>query len=258
MGLDPGKAVYLVPVQGLTNFSKLEEYGSAGLRLPAAPMNNFRRNLSASFVSTDIVNLGEAISYRGSRLATISFSSILPDYSHFINGNAVLPSWAHQPTSAFPFTDPRALANILYYMTKAGCIFNLVITRPNSLGARVTSNQDVDVNINAVIENYSDWEEDGTDVWFDIQFKQWRPLTVKKVTRVDTTKKPSTTTKPKTTRPGAAPVPVTYKVKSGDTLSGIAAKLLGDSRRWRDIASLNGLKHPDLIKVGQVLKIPKK
>ena len=44
----------------------------------------------------------------------------------------------------------------------------------------------------------------------------------------------------------------TYTVKSGDTLSGIGAKL---GVNWRDIANLNGISSPYTIYVGQKLKI---
>jgi LysM repeat protein len=49
----------------------------------------------------------------------------------------------------------------------------------------------------------------------------------------------------------------TYTVKSGDTLTGIAARTLGDSKRWREIADLNNVRNPRSIKVGQVLRLPK-
>jgi len=51
-----------------------------------------------------------------------------------------------------------------------------------------------------------------------------------------------------------------YTVKSGDTLSKIAKWHLGDARRYMDIFNLNKdiLDNPDLIKVGQKLKLPNK
>ena len=51
-----------------------------------------------------------------------------------------------------------------------------------------------------------------------------------------------------------------YTVKSGDTLSKIAKKYLDNANRYNDIFSLNKdiLSNPDLIKVGQKLKIPNK
>jgi len=49
-----------------------------------------------------------------------------------------------------------------------------------------------------------------------------------------------------------------YTVKSGDTLSKIAKQLFGNANRYMEIFNLNAdiLKNPDLIKVGQKLKLP--
>ncbi|HET9873670.1 MAG TPA: LysM peptidoglycan-binding domain-containing protein [Propionibacteriaceae bacterium] len=57
--------------------------------------------------------------------------------------------------------------------------------------------------------------------------------------------------------PGTAPTRV-YKVKQGDTLSGIAAAELGDADRWREIFTLNRsvLTNPDVIVPGTVLVLP--
>lgn len=52
--------------------------------------------------------------------------------------------------------------------------------------------------------------------------------------------------------PAQAPATGTYTVQSGDTLSGIAAKF-GTS--YQALASLNGLSNPNLIYVGQVLRV---
>jgi len=56
----------------------------------------------------------------------------------------------------------------------------------------------------------------------------------------------------------SAPQPTTYTVKSGDTLSKIAKQYLGDANAYMEIFELNRdqLNDPDLIKPGQVLKIP--
>lgn len=47
-----------------------------------------------------------------------------------------------------------------------------------------------------------------------------------------------------------------YKVKKGDTLQKIAAKYLGTSRRWKEIAKLNGIRDPAKLKVGKIIKLP--
>jgi ABC-type amino acid transport substrate-binding protein len=48
-----------------------------------------------------------------------------------------------------------------------------------------------------------------------------------------------------------------YVVKAGDTLLNIAAKLLNDKMRYREIESRNNIPNPNLIQVGQKLVIPK-
>lgn len=57
-----------------------------------------------------------------------------------------------------------------------------------------------------------------------------------------------------------APAPRFYRVKSGDTLSDIAQRELGDADRYMDIfnANRNILSNPDQIDVGQTLRIPGK
>jgi Animal haem peroxidase/LysM domain len=56
---------------------------------------------------------------------------------------------------------------------------------------------------------------------------------------------------------GGGAAPRTYKVKSGDTLSGIAAKQLGKADRWPELFVLNRAKirHRDRLSPGQVLVI---
>jgi nucleoid-associated protein YgaU len=50
----------------------------------------------------------------------------------------------------------------------------------------------------------------------------------------------------------------TYTVQAGDTLGKIAQKVYGDGSRWKEIFEANKetIKNPDLIQVGQELKIP--
>lgn len=48
----------------------------------------------------------------------------------------------------------------------------------------------------------------------------------------------------------------TYKVKSGDSLWGIAQRVLGDGSQWNVIAKGNGITNPKALQVGQVLKVP--
>lgn len=57
--------------------------------------------------------------------------------------------------------------------------------------------------------------------------------------------------KPETNAPN--PISGTYTVKAGDTLSGIAARF---GTTYQHLASINGIANPNVINVGQVLKVP--
>jgi nucleoid-associated protein YgaU len=52
---------------------------------------------------------------------------------------------------------------------------------------------------------------------------------------------------------------MTYTVKNGDTLAGIAAKTLGSKNKWQIILDANKetLKKPEALKAGMVLKVPR-
>jgi nucleoid-associated protein YgaU len=54
--------------------------------------------------------------------------------------------------------------------------------------------------------------------------------------------------------------PQTYAVQAGDTLGKIAQKLLGDGARWTEIyeANKDQIANPDVIEIGQELRIPPK
>ncbi|MBL0162443.1 MAG: LysM peptidoglycan-binding domain-containing protein [Xanthomonadales bacterium] len=56
------------------------------------------------------------------------------------------------------------------------------------------------------------------------------------------------------------PTVQTYTVAKGDTLSKIAKNFYGNANKWRVIfeANTDQISNPDLIKIGQVLKIPAK
>ena len=55
-------------------------------------------------------------------------------------------------------------------------------------------------------------------------------------------------------KPTSSPAhPGTYKVKGGDTLSGIAAKF---GTTVKILADLNGMKDPSKLHVGQIIKLP--
>jgi hypothetical protein len=50
---------------------------------------------------------------------------------------------------------------------------------------------------------------------------------------------------------------ISYTVQRGDTLQRLSQQLIVDPKRWNEVARLNGLKNPNLIRPGLVLDIPK-
>lgn len=54
----------------------------------------------------------------------------------------------------------------------------------------------------------------------------------------------------------AGPAQKTVTVRKGETLSSIAARELGKASRWTELASLNGVRDPRKLQIGQVLKLP--
>lgn len=74
---------------------------------------------------------------------------------------------------------------------------------------------------------------------------------------------PGITVKPEAApAPAPAPAPVEagnfkeYVIKAGDTLSGIAKTMLGDSKKYTELAKLNNIADPNKISAGAKLKIP--
>jgi len=55
------------------------------------------------------------------------------------------------------------------------------------------------------------------------------------------------------TRPTAAQTVSAYRIRPGDTLSGIAARLCGSSSDYTGLAAANGIADPDLIYAGRTL-----
>jgi len=55
---------------------------------------------------------------------------------------------------------------------------------------------------------------------------------------------------------GKAPAARAYTVRSGDTLTSIAARLLGSASRWTELATLNGVADPYTLVIGGQVKLP--
>lgn len=110
------------------------------------------------------------------------------------------------------------------------------------------------LNWACTIENLTYKENAGSvgDIDYSIELKEYRWYKVKQVIMAS---KETQSVTLKTSRPSEKEIPKSYTVKSGDTLYIICKKQLGDGNKYKDIASKNGIKNPNLIYPGQVLKL---
>ncbi|GAB6927047.1 LysM peptidoglycan-binding domain-containing protein [Paenibacillus sp. JCM 10914] len=113
------------------------------------------------------------------------------------------------------------------------------------------------INMAASIEsfNWNTMSGSPEDVEFSITLKRYVFYGARKVVPVKD--KPAAVVKTKD-RPDDRKKPTSYTVAKGDTLWGIAQKLLGSGSRHAEIQKLNGIKDHEVRKltIGRVLKIP--
>lgn len=126
-----------------------------------------------------------------------------------------------------------------------------------------------DTNMTVTIEDYeiNESAENGFDVMVNIQLKQYKAygnkrLVTKPVLTPSSTSNASSNT-PTTQkavveqkRPTTGKeTPKTHTVVAGDTLWAICKKHLGDGSKSDDIAKLNNISNPNILKPGQVIKL---
>ena len=123
-----------------------------------------------------------------------------------------------------------------------------------------------DTNITVSLEDYTIDEdaENGFDVKSVIRLKQSKPFGTKKLnvksastsssnaSNGQTKQKVTVEQKRATTGKQTAK---THTVKAGDTLWAIAKKHLDDGGKYTELAKLNNISNPNIIKAGQVIKL---
>lgn len=108
------------------------------------------------------------------------------------------------------------------------------------------------------LEDYQILEDadNGLDVTVQVKLKQYVDNGLKKVTIItqSSTQTYASAAPLKSTRPAPQPKK-TYTVKSGDTLWAICKRELNDGSKYKTVAALNGIKNPNKIYPGQVIKL---
>lgn len=198
--------------------------GAEQLRLPVNP-SSFQVSQKHNNTVVNISNLGELNLIGKAGLTTFTIESFFPAQEYYFCKYKGFPR-------------PYECVKMIQNWKKQNKPIRLIITETL-------------INYGVTIESFTFSEDDGTrDVNFTLTLREYVLVQSKSSNSNTTTsvKVPSTKRETKT-------IESTYTVKKGDTLYTIAKKLTGDGSNYKAIASKNGIRNPNKIYVGQVLRI---
>ena len=220
------------------------------VQLPIAP-SKLQLKINSNNKTASLINDGEINIIKSPGLTDISFEVLLPNVKY--------------PFAAYPNGFKRAEYYLLYLksLKKSLKPFEFVVTRTKPNGETLFGN-----SMLVTLEDYTiieDAEKYGFDVGVSISLKEYKDyytqvLAVKDKatnansagTGVTSPKKVATVEK---NRSSNKTIASTHTVKSGETLWGICQKELGDGSKYKEVAALNNISNPNLIRVGQVIKL---
>lgn len=209
--------------------------GAEKLRLPVNP-SSISISTGHGFTDVAVSQLGEYTVIGEKKLTDVSLSSFFPaDYS---------PSYCEY--EGFP--KPWEFVETLERWRQTRRPMRLTITG-------------TPINLAVTLRNFDyDAEKAGHvgDIFYSLAFKEFVFINANKVEEKATVSASSVKSASKRPNPSPPP-PKTYTVVKGDSLWKIAQKKLDDGNKWRKIYELNKSvigKNPDLIKSGQVLRLP--
>lgn len=215
-----------------------------GVQLPIAP-SKLQTKISNKNKTIVLINEGEINLLKQAGLTEIEFDVIIPQVNYpfatYVDG--------FKPASYF--------LNKFEQLKTSMKPFQFIVSRVLPGGKLL-----FDTNIKVSLENYTIIEDvkNGLDLLVQIKLKQYKnygtkTVVVKTVSSSNQSTSKVTTVSTTKTREVSKPIPKTYTVKSGDTLWAIAKKTLGDGSKYTEIAKLNGIKNPNLIYPGQVIRL---
>ena len=203
----------------------IKQDNNGELRLPVKPAD-FNVTVTHRNTVVNVIQLGDINLMGKTGLREISLSSFFPAKDYNFSNNSGRKA-------------PIACVNQLENWRKSGKPVRVIIT-------------DL-LNMEATIESFIWGERDATgDIYYTLALKEYKKIKTKKVSK--TTKK-STSRSTKSSKSNSGK---TYTVVSGDCLWNIAKKFYGNGAQYTKIydANKDKISDPNLIYVGQVLKIP--
>lgn len=184
-----------------------------------------------------LINEGEVNVLKAAGLTEIDFEALLPQVRYPF---AIYPDGFRPATY---FTDKFEELKV------SAKPFQLIVSRVSPSGRLL-----FDTNLTVSLEEYTIKEDagNGLDILVAIKLKQFRTYG----TKIYEVKQEGgrQVVAAANTRPSTKEPPKTYAVKQGDTLWSICKKQLGDGSKYPEIAKLNGIKNPNLIHPGQVIR----
>lgn len=213
------------------------EQGGEEIQLPVPP-SNLSLKINNKNKAVDLLNLGEINILKDAGLSEWSFAILLP--------GRLYPFAVYKQG----FQEPRFfLAKFEQYKTSKKPV-RFIVSRVAPWGAPL-----FDTNMMVSFETYTIEEKAGEegDVYVSLELKQYKEYLTQKVELTQIENEVMATIQSE--RPSKDP-PKTYTVQEGDNLWIIAKKQLNNGARYMEIAKLNKLSNPNLIRPGQVLQLP--
>ncbi len=216
-----------------------------GVQLPIAP-SKLQTKITNKNKTIILINDGEINLLKKAGLTDIDFEVIIPQVKYPF----AIYTDGFKPASYF--------LDKLEKLKTEESKFQFIVSRVSPGGDLL-----FDTNMKVSLEDYSIIEDakNGLDLTISVKLKQYRDYGIKSViikpitvTNVSTLAKVATVSTT-VARPVVNPTPKTHKVVKGDTLWAICKKYLGDGSKYPTIAKLNGIKNPNLIYPGQVIRL---
>ena len=188
-----------------------EKNGKRQIRLPWLPDNLDFDSGGVTTANYEILNKGEVAVTTANGLASFSWSGTFPG-----------PNRKNSSMQRGTWQDPSTYHRILKDWQAKGTIINIMATGyPINMDVFLLKYQ------GKAVGGFGDWE-------YTIEFQQYKDITVtsKKIAKTKDQNKTKKREAKKTTG-------VSYTIRSGDTLWGIASRFLGSGLKWKNIYNAN-------------------
>ncbi|WP_271754885.1 LysM peptidoglycan-binding domain-containing protein [Cohnella sp. JJ-181] len=196
----------------------------------------------------DIVGLGKIRTIERAELAEINIESFFPKQRYPFVSETVLVNRDKEP-------DPNQYVNYINKWMHSGYPIRFIYVGIDA------ENDKYKISLPMSIESFERYEVAGQpgDIFYTLKLKEYVFYSAQKIKAVQKNGQTVLQKEP-AKRPDERVPATTYTLKPGDTLMYVSRMQLGDSGRWREIQTLNGISNAELnnLPVGKVLQLPSK